>query len=109
MNLSKGTVCLQCIEERRIFNFQRPDIVVENLLNKGKKNYNSVDVLGIGQYDLNKTFIYNELKKILLQGNKGLYNKAVFIDFHRYASQFFYVVKSPNCSFCNQLTVYNPL
>lgn len=109
LNGSKGTACLNCIEKRKLFNSSNPSLILENIINKDVINENTVNVLEIGHYSFNKTFIYNELEKILLNNNKSLYNKSLFMDFNKYENHEFKVIKTPNCVVCNPQTIFNPL
>jgi hypothetical protein len=109
LNSSKGTACLNCIEKRKLFNSSNPTLIVENIINKEIINENIVNVFEIGHYSFNKTFIYNELVKILLNNNKSLYNKSLFMDFNKYENHEFKVIKTPNCRVCNPQTIFNPL
>lgn len=109
MNSQKETVCLNCIEKRRVFNATNPKIIIDNLVEKEPKLISNNNVFQIGNFNINCAFIYNEINKILSQKIKTLYNKSVFIDFNKYDNQFFEVMKAPNCEICNNLTIYNPL
>ena len=109
MNSSKGTVCLNCIEKRKIFNFSNPTLILENIIKKDVVSFNELNVLELGNFKLNKAFIYNELEKIILNDNKSLYNKSVFIDYNKYENNFFKVIKTPDCEICNSNVIYNPL
>lgn len=109
MNYSKDTVCLNCIETRKIYNTSSPQIIVENLLQKEGDSITINNVLEIGDFEINKAFIYKELIKVIKNKDKNLYNKAVFIDFNQYENQNFAVLKTPNCKICNPIEIYNPL
>lgn len=106
LNTKKGTACLNCINIRKLLN--KPEILVQNLRNM-KAALNSVNVLASKNFNICKAFIYNELYKILILGNKQLYNKAVLIDLLKYENQFFDVIRAPNCTVCNDKEVVNPL
>lgn len=107
MNLEKETVCLNCIEKRRIFNATSPSVIIENLISKDSDSISINNILKIGNFRNNSAFIYNELEKYLYL-NKN-YNKSIFIDFNKYENQHFEVMKAPNCEFCNKQVIYNPL
>ena len=109
MNSQKETVCLNCIEKRRVFNATNPKIIIDNLVEKEPKLISNNNVFQIGNFNINCAFIYNEINKILSQNIKTLYNKSIFIDFNKYDNQFFELMKAPNCEICNNLTIYNPL
>ncbi|MGQ7854393.1 hypothetical protein ACUN24_09100 [Pedobacter sp. WC2501] len=109
LNSSKGTACLNCIEKRKIFNSSNPALILENIINKGIKNENLVNVLQIGHSKTNNVLIYNELEKILLKQNKSAYNKSIFIDLDKYENSQFRIIKAPNCEVCNPKIIYNPL
>ncbi|MBB1139157.1 hypothetical protein [Myroides sp. WP-1] len=109
MNSFKDTVCLTCIETRKIFNLSNPDLLINHLWTKERLEDHPISVLTIGPLPIYTSFIYNELKRILLRNNKVLYDKALFIDFNQYHNQSFRVLKSPSCEICNTLSLYNPL
>lgn len=109
MNHQKGTVCLNCIEMRKMFNATTPAILMEQLLEKERIKDHPFSVWEIGSFSINTAFIYNELHKIMIEGDKTRYNKAVFVDFHRYHNQYLMVLGDPSCEFCNDLSVYCPL
>jgi len=109
LNSSKGTACLNCIETRKLFNSSNPSLIIENIISKELINENTINVLEIGHYSFNKTFIYNELVKILLNNNKSLYSKSLFMDFNKYENFEFKVIKAPNCIVCNPQAIFNPL
>jgi len=109
MNSHKGTVCLNCIETRKIFNTTTPDVLIDHLWDIKRIKDHALSVLEIGAFTINAALLYNELYKIIVQCDKSLYNKAVFIDFNRYHNQYFSVLSSPSCEFCANLAIYNPL
>lgn len=109
MNHQKGTVCLNCIETRKMFNATTPDILIDQLLEQERVKDHPFSVWEIGSFSINTAFIYNELYKIMIEGDKTLYNKAVFIDFHRYHNQYLTVLSNPSCEFCGNFSVYCPL
>lgn len=109
MNSQKETVCLNCIEKRRVFNATNPDIIIENLISKDDKSIIINNIFEIGNFDINCAFIINEIQKILFFNKKTMYNKSIFIDYANYENQLFELMKAPNCEICNNLTVYNPL
>lgn len=109
MNSHKGTVCLNCIETRKIFNSTAPDMLIDHLWDIERLKDHTLSVLEIGAFTINASLLYNELYKIMVQRDKSLYNKAVFIDFNRYHNQYFTVLSSPSCGFCANLSIYNPL
>jgi bacteriocin biosynthesis cyclodehydratase domain-containing protein len=109
MNSQKETVCLNCIEKRRVFNATNPDIIIENLISKDDKSIIINNIFEIGNFDINCAFIINEIQKILFFNKKTMYNKSIFIDYSNYENQLFELMKAPNCEICNNLTVYNPL
>lgn len=109
MNSAKDTVCLTCVETRKLFNTCNPQLIMEHIWEKDRMQEYVVSVFDIGSFSLYASFVYNELNKILFRNTKTLYNKATFIDFNRYNNQFFQVLKSPSCSICSNVTIYNPL
>lgn len=109
MNSQKETVCLNCIEKRRVFNATNPNIIIENLISKDDKSIVINNIFDIGDFDINCAFIINEIQKILFYNKKTMYNKSIFIDFANYENQLFEIMKAPNCEICNNLTTYNPL
>ncbi|MGG5506126.1 MULTISPECIES: hypothetical protein [unclassified Myroides] len=109
MNSSKDTVCLACVETRKIFNLSNPDLLINHLWTKERLEEHPISVFTIGSFPVYTSFIYNELQRILLRNNKVLYDKAFFIDFNQYKNQSFRVLKSPSCGICNMLSLYNPL
>jgi bacteriocin biosynthesis cyclodehydratase domain-containing protein len=109
MNLEKETACLNCLKIRRVFNTSTPSIIIENLIKKNNVSITNNNVFEIGDFNINKVFIYNELKNIITNSNKKLYNKSIFIDFNKYQNQYFNITKAPNCNFCVDKTIYNPL
>lgn len=109
MNSAKDTVCLHCVETRKLFNASNPEVIMEHIWEKKRLQEHVMSVFDIGSFALYSAFVYNELKKVLFRKNKTLYNKAAFIDFNRYNNQFFRVLKSPACSICSNLAIYNPL
>lgn len=109
MNSEKDTVCLSCVEKRKLFNTVNPQVIMEQIWEKERMQEHVLSVFDIGSFTLHASFIYNELNKVLLRKNKTLYNKAAFIDFNQYNNQFFRVLKSPSCSNCGKLALYNPL
>lgn len=109
MNSSKDTVCLACIEKRKIFNTTQPDLLLDHIWNTKTTKTHPISIFEIGSFQVNTAFIYNELYKIVVNKNKSLYNRAVFIDFNRYDNQCFNVLKTPGCEFCNPISIYNPL
>lgn len=108
MNTEKETVCMNCIEKRKVFNFLQSDIV-ESFIKDDLKSITFNDVFMIGNYEINKTLIYNELLNVLFKSSKKLYNRSLYIDFNNYNNQDVIVLKSPNCEFCNPINTYNPL
>ena len=109
MNLERDTVCINCIEKRRIFNYISPKIIIDNLLEKENQAINLNNVFEIGNFSINCNFIYNELLKYANKVNNHLYNKSVFIDFNRYENQSYDILKVPHCEICNNTIIYNPL
>lgn len=109
MNSHKGTVCLSCIETRKIFNTTAPAVLIDHLWDIERIEDHAISVWEIGTFSITTSFIYNELYKIMVQCDKALYNKAIFIDFNRYHNQYFTVLSSPSCEFCANLSIYNPL
>ena len=109
MNSTKDTVCLSCVETRKIFNLSNPDLLINHLWTKERLEEHPMCVLDIGTFAIHTSFIYNELQRILLRNNRVLYDKGMFIDFNQYHNQFFRVLKSPSCEICSPLTFYNPL
>lgn len=109
MNSNKETVCLTCVETRKLFNTANPDILIDHIWERERIQDHAISVFDIGSFSIHIPFIYNELKKVLLHNNKTLYNKAVFIDYNRYNNQSFHVLKSPSCEICSTLSIYNPL
>jgi bacteriocin biosynthesis cyclodehydratase domain-containing protein len=109
MNLDRDTVCINCIEKRRIFNYNAPKVIFENILEKKVGSVNINNVLEIGNFNINCNFIYNELLKYSKKTSSHLYNKSVFIDFNRYENQSYEVLKVPHCEICNNTIIYNPL
>lgn len=109
MNSSKDTVCLNCIETRRLFNVSNPDLVIENIIDRKTSTDNSISVFDIGNFELNKVFIYNELSRAVERYGSNLYNKSIFIDFNNFENQHFNVYRTPNCDVCNPIIIYNPL
>lgn len=109
MNSDKDTVCLSCVEKRKLFNTFNPEVLMEHIWEKERMKDHVISVFDIGSFALYSSFVYNELQKVLLHKNRTLYNKATFIDFNRYNNQFFRVLKSPSCSICSNLSLFNPL
>ena len=109
MNSAKDTVCLSCVETRKLFNALNPEVLMEQIWEQERIQDHVISVFDIGSFGVYSSFVYNELKKVLFRNNKMLYNKATFIDFNRYNNQFFRVLKSPSCSICSNLALYNPL
>ncbi len=109
MNSSKETVCLACIEKRKIFNTTQPHLLLDHIWHMERIKDYPISVFEIGSFPINTAFIYNELHKIAVYKNKSLYNRALFIDFNRYNNQYFNVLKAPGCEFCNPISIYNPL
>ena len=109
MNLDRDTVCINCIEKRRMFNYNAPKVIIENILEKKVGSVNINNVLEIGNFNINCNFIYNELLKYSKKTSSHLYNKSVFIDFNRYENQSYEVLKVPHCEICNNTIIYNPL
>lgn len=109
MNLNLDTVCINCIEKRRIFNYNTPKVIIENILEKKGNEVNLNSVFQIGNFNINCNFIYNELFKYSNKTSTHLYNKSIFIDFNRYENQSYDILKVPHCEICNSTIIYNPL
>jgi hypothetical protein len=79
MNSQKETVCLNCIEKRRVFNATNPDIIIENLISKDDKSIIINNIFEIGNFDINCAFIINEIQKILFFNKKTMYLSLIHI------------------------------
>ncbi|MGQ8868419.1 hypothetical protein [Myroides sp. TSA_177.3] len=109
MNSRKGTVCLNCIEARKVFNTTASAVFIDHFWDIERIKDHAIPVWEIGTFSIATSFIYNELYKIMVQCDKALYNKAIFLDFNRYHNQYFTVLSSPSCEFCMNLSIYNAL
>ena len=109
MNLDMNTLCINCLYKRKLANNFNPDLIIENMYLDTNEHLNNVNVLDIGNYTVNKSFILNEIEKTLIGNQKYLYGKALFIDYLHYQNQSFKALKVSDCGICKTNNIYNPL